>query len=89
MQRVTFLVAEICEVPECKRGEAMSLVESVEACSTVWGAVLRGLVAHQQGLACIPKLVVAGSILLHMLVAPESDLVKATLYRIWLSGQSL
>ncbi|NMB11193.1 MAG: MFS transporter [Firmicutes bacterium] len=57
------------QVPERKRGEAMGLVESVEACSTAWGAVLGGLVAHQQGLDCIPRLAVAGSILLHMLVA--------------------
>ncbi len=57
------------QVPERKRGEAIGLVDSVEACSTAWGAVLGGLIAHRQGLGYIPKVAVAGSILLHLLVA--------------------
>jgi len=57
------------QIPEKKRGEAMGLVDSVEAFSTAWGAVLGGLIAHRQGLEYIPKVAVAGSLLLHMLAA--------------------
>ena len=56
------------QVSERHRGEAMGLVDSVEAGSVAWGAILGGLIAHRQGLAFIPKVAVAGSILLHMLV---------------------
>lgn len=60
------------QVPRIYHGEAMGLIDSVEAGSLAWGAILGGFIAHSQGLAFIPKLALAGSVLLHIL-APRTS----------------
>ena len=60
------------QVPEIYHGEAMGLMDSVEAGSLAWGDILGGLIAHGQGLAFMPKIALAGSVLLHIL-APRTN----------------
>lgn len=57
------------QVPEAQRGEAIGIVDSIEAGSAAWGAVLGGLIADRQGLASVPRIAVIGSILLHALAS--------------------
>lgn len=59
------------QVAETHQGAALGIVDSIEAGSIAWGAILGGMIAHHRGLAFIPKLALFSSVLLHIL-APRT-----------------